>query len=246
MRSVLRGNLVAVGLMMVVFAVATANTAIATTSKSPNFEASEAEFGAGAALETCSGQYCAQATIGGMGDESGSANFTASFSQPSQDDTEPMLEVLVEPGKANLGKLDTDRTATRTMRLYVRSYLAGGYTVQVTGDPPRYEEYSLATPVEPLASIQGTEQFALNVTANTTPEVGENPTFMPDEATDSIVSPKYATPNMFAYASGDVLARTVSESSQIRYTISMIVNVSGSTPAGQYTGDFAAVVTPAF
>ena len=230
---------------MVIVAVS-AQPVVATTAKSPNFEASEAQFGAGAALETCSGKYCAHATIGSAGGESSSENFTASFSPLSEDDSEPMLEVFVEPGSSNLGKLDTNRTATRTMRLHVRSFLAGGYTVQITGSPPKFDDYSLATPIAPVASLAGTEQFAINVVANTTPDVGEDPNLMPEKLVDDVVSTKYASSNQFAYVSGDVIARTFSESSQIRYTVSMIVNVSGSTPAGHYSGDFAAVVTPAF
>ncbi len=232
---------------MALFVVSYAPAVLATTTTSPNYEASEAEFGAGAALETCSGQYCAQASIGSIGGETSSASFTAAFSELADDDVEPLLEVMIEPGDSNLGKLDTDRTATRTMLLHVNSHFAGGYTVQVTGDPPSYEGYTLATPVESIASIQGTEQFAINAVANTVPEVGNEPLSIPDdEPVTGVILPGYGTANMFAYSNGDVVARTDMESSKIRYTISMIVNVSGSTPAGHYSGDFSALVTPVF
>ncbi len=232
---------------MVVFVMVGTPSVLATTANSPNFEASEAEFGAGAALESCSGQYCAQATIGGIGgDDTSSQNFTASFSA-SDEDEEPLLEIMIEPGEADLGKLDTNRTATRTMLLHVNSHRAGGYIVQVTGAPPSFNGYSLTTPIEPIASIQGSEQFGINVTANTTPTIGADPVLLPDEsATPGVVLPKYGTPNTFSYINGDVVARTNMESSKIRYTISMIVNVAGSTPAGHYSGDFSAFVTPDF
>lgn len=218
----------------------------ATTATSPNFEASETEFGAGAALNSCSGQYCAQASIGAIGGESSSQNFTASFST-TDDDEEPLLELIIEPGKSNLGKLDIDRTATRTMLLHVNSHNAGGYIVQVTGAPPKYNDYSLATPIESIASLQGTEQFGINVVANTSPEVGANPVMLPDETPlTGVVLPKYDMPNKFSYVDGDIVARADMQSSKIRYTISMIVNVSGNTPAGHYSGDFSALVTPDF
>ena len=155
---------------------------------------------------------------------------------------------MIEPGEADLGKLDIDRTATRTMLLHVRSHLAGGYTVQVTGNPPQFEGYSLATPIESIASLTGTEQFAINVVANNTPDVGADPvsTDGEEKPVQGIVLPKYGTPNEFAYINGDIVARTASESSQIKYTVSMIVNVSGNTPAGHYSGDFSALVTPVF
>lgn len=243
-----RGNWVAGSLLMALFAVTVSTTTVlATTTTSPNYEASETEFGAGAALDTCSGQYCAQATIGTIGGETNSQNFTASFSELPEDNEEPLLEVIIEPGESNLGKLDIDRTATRTMLLNVRSHFAGGYTVQVTGSPPSFEGYTLATPIESIASIQGTEQFGINVVANQTPKVGADPKSIPEDTpVPGVILPKYGTPNMFAYVNGDIVARTTSQSSQIRYTISMIVNVSGNTPAGHYSGDFSALVTPVF
>lgn len=246
MGKVKRASAVA-GSLLVVFLVAIATVPVhATTTKSQNYEASETEFGAGAAIDTCSGEYCARASIGLIGGSSSSENFSAAFGSVSEE-TEPLLELFVEPGKSNLGQLDVNRTATRTMKLHVRSHLAGGYTVQVTGSPPSYEGYTLAVPIAPIGSMQGSEQFALNVVANSSPEVGDDPMLMPEEtAVPDVVLSKYSAANLFAYNDGDIIARTESESSQIRYTISMIVNVSGSTPAGHYAGDFSAIVTPVF
>ncbi len=235
---------------MALFVAAITTPAVrATTTNSPNYEASETQFGAGAALESCSGLYCAQASIGAIGGESSSPNFTAAFTTLNTDDEEPALEMLIETGEANLGKIDIDRTATRTMLVHVRSHFAGGYILQIVGTPPSFEGYALATPIEPIASLIGVEQFAINAVANTTPVLGGSPVSTQDgESTEvtGVVLPKYSTPNLFAYADGDAVARSTSESSQIRYTISMIVNVAGTTPAGHYSGDFAAIITPEF
>lgn len=234
-------------LCMALFAVAATTTVLATTATSPNYEASETEFGAGAALEACSGQYCASATIGAIGGESSSEHFSAAFSTPAEGDEEPLLELMVEPGEAHLGQLGTDRTATRTMLLHVNSYLAGGYTLQVTGVPPHFNDYTLASPLQPTASSKGSEQFAINAVANTDPEIGTDPTSISDSTTvPGVVLPNYGMPNKFMYINGDTVARSTTESSKIRYTISMIVNVAGTTPAGHYAGDFSAMVTPDF
>lgn len=240
-------KLLALGLCVALFGFLSLDLALAQTSKSNNFEVTEAEFGAGAAIETCSGEYCAKATIGGVADgESASENFTAGFGSITAD-SEPMLEMLIEPGESNLGELTTDRTAHRTMVVHVRSHLAGGYIVQIVGDPPRYEDHYLASPSEPTASTPGEEQFAINLAANTTPEVGQEPLLMPaEDIISGLVRTKYAMPNLYAYTSGDIVAETETESSQVRYTVSMIVNVAGSTPAGHYSSDFSAVVTPVF
>lgn len=247
MRKYERGSWIALGLLAALFMLPEVKPASANTSRSPSFEVSETEFGAGAALETCSGSYCAQATIGSTSAEQlSSPSFTAAFGTESSD-SEPMLEVMVEPGQSDLGVLSVEETAFRTMMLHVRSHLAGGYQVQVTGQPPSYGDHILASPRAPTASSPGTEQFAINAVANETPRVGEDPAFSsPGGVVADVILPNYAGADLFAYSDGDVIARTSSESSQIRYTISMIVNVSGSTPAGHYSGDLAAIVTPVF
>lgn len=246
----MRSSLLGCGLVIAVLAVLSGGVAFANTAKSPNFEAVEVEFGVGAALETCSGEYCAQATIGSMSGESSSENFTASFDTLDEDDDEPLLALIVEPGESNLGRLDIDRTATRTMKLHVRSHKAGGYIVQVIGAPPRYESYTLATPLEPVASLAGVEQFGINLVANDDPQVGQEPEstgeVIDDDILKDVIAEKYGMKNKFSYINGDVVAQTSSESSQIRYTVSMIVNVAGTTPAGHYSGDFSAIVTPVF
>ncbi len=246
MRRIIRGGLRAAGLCIALFALMYAEPIVATTTKSQNYEAIEAEFGSGAALETCSGSYCAKATLSIGGGDSSSQSYSVDFG-PLTDDDEPVLQMVLEPGESNLGDLQIDRTATRTMILKVRSHLAGGYIVQVTGNTPRYNDYYLAAPIEPTPSLVGTEQFGINLVANSEPQVGVNPVQLPSEQEiKGVVLPRYAVPNMFAYTNGDPVARMDSESSLVRYTISMIVNVSGTTPAGHFSGDFSTIVTPVF
>ena len=219
----------------------------ATTASSPSYEISETEFGAGATLESCSGQYCAKATIGNLtGDDGSSPSSTATFG-PIASDSEPLLEVIVEDGASNLGVLSTEKTAHKTMNVSVRSYLSNGYTLQIIGKPPIYGTHQLAVPSSPTASSPGNEQFAINLAANTDPELGAEPEQYPSsEFSYGVVEENYARPNLYMYSSGDVVARSYSESGQTRYTVSMIVNVSGSTPAGHYSGDYSAMVVPVF
>lgn len=222
---------------------------MAAESRSDNFQVSEAEFGAGAALETCSGQYCAQASVGDItaGSEpvEGGAS-TASFGSLAEQE-EPMLEVIVEEGVSNLGVLSIEETAYKQTVIKVRSYLSNGYTLQMLGKPPTYSGHVLATPSQPTPATPGTEQFGINLVANTTPLVGADLINTPtDEFSFGTVAPNYASANSFMYQDGDVVASSLSESGQTEYTVSMIVNVSGNTPAGHFAGDYAAVVIPVF
>lgn len=234
-------------LVAILIATGFAPVALATTSKSDNYQMVETQFGATSNQESCSGEYCARASIGDMSaGGSSSGSYTASF-DPIAADSEPLLEVIVSPGESNLGVLTTEKTASKTTIVKVRNYLSDGYTLQMIGDPPQYEGHSLHAPSSPTASTPGREQFAINLADNTTPQVGASPVQVPSEQTSfGVVMEDYRTPNLFMYSSGDVIARSDSQSGQTDYTISMIVNVSNSTPAGHFVGDFSAVVIPVY
>lgn len=225
--------------------IASASTAVAQTAKSPTYQVSETQFGSTSAHQNCSAQYCAKASIGDISGGEKMKTNTASF-EPVES-SEPRLEVIVEPGVSNLGVLTTETTATKTMIVRISNYLGGGYTLQIDGSPPKFNNHTLSTPTTPTASTPGIEQFAINVAANTNPSVGAAPQQVPaDQEVFGVVDDDYDTPNLFKYSSEEIIARSDSESGRTDYTISMIVNVSNSTPAGHFTGDFSAVVTPAF
>lgn len=223
-----------------------AGTAFATTSNSAHYQVTESEFGATDSKQNCSSQYCAKVSLGDLGTGSGASGTTSAHFGTITDD-EPLLEVIVDPGVSNLGDLAAETTATKTMIVRVRSYLSGGYTMQIVGSPPKYGNHTLSTPTTPTSSSPGTEQFAINAAANTIPNVGAAPVQVPSSQTSfGTVDDDYKTPNLFKYVSGDVVGRSQTSSGRTDYTISMIVNISNATPAGHYTGDFSAVVVPVY
>lgn len=227
--------------------VAEVNPALAVTTRSSNFEASEAEFGAGSALETCSGLYCARATIGDLSPTGSSSKSTAAFSPIEAGSEDALLEVIIDPGESNLGVLDIDKTASKSSVVRVRNYLSQGYTVQLIGKPPVYDGHTLNTPTTPTESTTGTEQFGVNVVKNTTPAIGENPVYVPSsEVSFGEAAPGYDQPNLFKYKDGDVIAFSEKESGRTDFTVSMIINVSGATPAGHYATDFSVLVVPVY
>ena len=101
------GYLLLIALAASIGFVATTTRVTSAISSSENYQVIEPEFGVGASLDSCSGSYCAKATIGSLtGDEASSQNYTSSFG-PVATDGEPMLDVLVEPGISQLGELAT-------------------------------------------------------------------------------------------------------------------------------------------
>jgi hypothetical protein len=235
---------ITVGLVISLIAVGGASAVHAETATSPHYQITETQFGS--SQQSCSGQYCAQTTIGSPTTGSQAGNSTAKFEDITNN--EPLLDMIIEPGDSNLGTLTTQSTATKTTTIKVRSYLiGGGYALQIIGDPPKFNGHTLSTPTTPANSVAGTEQFGINVVANTSPTVGTNPVQVPDgQQIFGVPTADYQTPNKFKYASGDTIARGVTDSGHTDYTLSMVVNISNVTPAGHYSGDFMVLAVPVY
>lgn len=235
-------GVVALAAALFVVVVLVGGSAIAQQSSSDNYQMVESQFGSTTTNESCSAGYCAAVSIG---NDSGSSATTAEFGTANY--SEPLLEMIVIPGESNLGELTTEQTGTKTMQVKIRNYLTGGYRLQITGDSPTYDGRALYALPTPTASDPGSEQFGINVVSNTNPSAGANPVAQPGGGdASSTVLTNYKIQNQFMYVSGQTIAETSTNTGGADYTITMMVNISNSTPAGKYTGDFAAVVVPYF
>ena len=216
------------------------------TSSSPNYQATQLQFGSGDSSESCHGNYCASTSVGGASAGEGkSSSYAAVFGDITEG--QPLLEVIVDNGISDLGEFLPTETRYKTMSVKVRNYLSEGYIIQIIGSSLKYGTHTIAPLTEPTASQVGKEQFGINVVANTTPMIGANPVQVPSgEFSFGRAADDYATPNKFMYNSGDVVALSDMSSGETDYTVSMIVNVAASTPAGHYTSDFSAVVIPSY
>lgn len=219
----------------------------AENSTSVHYEASEFSFGAGSESKTCSGSYCASVSIGDTTAQNEAPLPSSASFEAIPKDSEPLLEVIVDPGTSNLGELSTTKTATKTMTVRINAFLIDGYTLQINGQPPKYGSHTLKALTNATEAKPGVEQFGLNVVANTIPKVGLDPVKTSDTGTNtSMVEPDYAIANQFKYSDGAVIARSGAGSGKTDFTVSMIVNIAGNTPAGRYSGDYSAVVVPRF
>lgn len=217
--------------------------AFAQTSTSPNYQMTETQFGNTSGEETCSSQYCASVSIG----DDGASSSASSAELGKANYSEPTLEVSVESGPSDLGELTTERTGTKVMYVKIRNYLSEGYRMQVIGDAPKYDNHTLATPTTPTDSTPGTEQFGINVVANSNPTLGADPVSQPSGQTNTLLATaNYRVSNKFMYIPGQTVAENAVSDGGADYTITMIVNISTGTPAGQYSSDFSAVVIPFF
>lgn len=171
-------------LLMSVVSVGLVSVPVFAQYSSGNYKAQEVQFGAGAGNQS-SANYQAQESVGSLGvGRTSSANYQAfsGFLTPN----EPFLEMGIDSGNVNLGLLDTGSTKYGSAVFHVRAYLNSGYTVQTVSDPPTLVSTNTHM-LAPMTSLgdpnPGTEQFGINLVANTVPGTfGANPAPQPDSS----------------------------------------------------------------
>jgi len=219
----------------------------AQQSSSTNYSVNELIFGSGGSIDPASSNYSALATIGAsaVGNLS-STNFQAYGGFQTTD--EPFLELVVTPDTIDLGVLSSATTATTTGTFYVRTYLASGYTVTSAGLPTILGGPTIAPMTATAASSAGTEQFGINLVANTSPtSFGADPVQVPSASFSfGQASANYATTNVYRYNELEEIAYSNSSSGETDYTISYIYNIGSVTEAGLYTLNHSIIATSTF
>lgn len=220
----------------------------AAQSASPNYQVNEVFLGSGGELDSCSVNFCSKQSAGETAvGNSKSPNYQtqAGFNT----DRTPYLQFVVSNTNLDLGTLTSSSTKTANASFSVKAYLSQGYTVINASDPPSNNGYFMQTiaPV-PLASSVGTEQFGINLVANTSPvSFGSDLQYTPDNTFSfGQISPDYSSPNLYKYAKNDTIAFSNSSSSATTYTISYIFNVSNVTPGGTYVLHHVLVATATY
>ena len=217
-------------------------------SCSTNYGVTETFFGNGGELNACSTNYCSKQSLGEttVGNTKGT-NYQAQAGFNSN--REEYLQFVVNAATIDFGVLNTATTATGTATFSVKAYLANGYQVITAADPPTNNAYTVQTPSTPTASTAGTEQFGINLVANTSPAIAgsANPVQIPTtNFSYGQAASGYDTPNLFKYAKGDVIATSDKSTGETDYTISYIMNISGATRGGHYQMNHELVATATF
>ncbi|HEX7368160.1 MAG TPA: hypothetical protein VF261_00705 [Candidatus Saccharimonadales bacterium] len=207
-----------------------------TTLKSAHYELSESSLGnGGGQLQSSSANYVLGASTGdaAVGNTAGT-NYQANTG--SQTTGNPSLTFAILGGNTSFGSFSPTTTATATAQFQVSDYTSYGYLVIISGKPPAYDGHQLPAMATPAAPTPGTEQFGINLVANTSPTAfGTNP----DHGQFGFGEPtaNYNTPNKFQYIDGDTIASAQKSSGVTTYTISYVADVNSLTPGGQYKSD---------
>lgn len=220
--------------------------AVWAQQSSPNYTIEESFIGPGGQLDSSSANYEARATLGDTGiGNSASANYQIYGGATTTD--EEYLEVDIPSSTIDFGVLDVTTAATGTATFSIRNYVSTGYRVYSYGTLA-----SGAAEIDPMAaaaaSSPGTEQFGLNLVANTSPATfGAAVSQFPDSSFSfGQAASGYDTANQFKYVEGETIAESLKSSGQSDYTMSYLINISSVTEAGIYVMPQLLVVTPTF
>lgn len=129
----------------------------------------------------------------------------------------------------SLGTLSASSTASGTSSITAATNASHGYSINVVGN-------TLMSGTEDInvlagASSIGSEQFGINLAANTTPAIGSA-----ISGSGSLAGVNgYGTANSFKFTNGDKIAETLLPSNSNTATVSYIANIAGNTPAGAYS-----------
>jgi hypothetical protein len=162
---------------------------------------------------------------------------------------------------ATSGSINFDRlfsptdTATITSQMAASTNAGSGYNVTVNGVTLTSGGNTISAMGSSTTGVRGTSQFGLNLKANTTststPAVGANVAPAANGTNyKGEASTGYSSVDNFKFVTGDIVADSFNggaggTDAQI-FTISYIVNVTGSQPAGTYTTTLTYICTPTF
>lgn len=224
-------------------------TTLADTSTSTHYVFQETALGGvgtnGVQGVPQSASFQLGASSGGILGFGTSASATLQVKAGNTTTKDPALSFGVLTPNVSLGQFSPTATATATSSFEVLDYTSFGYVVQVTGNSLSDGGYTIPAMATTDIARTGHEQFGINMVSNTTPAVGANPN-NGQFGYGSVNGTNYGTANNFRYVSGEDIALAPQSSGDTIYTISYIVNVSGLTPAGQYSSNQIIICTATY
>jgi hypothetical protein len=213
----------------------------ATELQSSNYRFDESVIGSGGLLQANSANFQATSATGDIAiGNAASTNYQVDSGTKTSPD--PTLSFIINSAAANFPAFSPTSAAVATASFSVSNYTSYGYAVQISGTPPKKGAHTIPALATQTTSQAGTEQFGINLVANTSPSsVGANPAhglFAVGSATSD-----YSTPNNYRFVSGDIIASAPSSSGVTTYTMTFLVNVAPLTEGGQYSSDQTIIVT---
>lgn len=143
----------------------------------------------------------------------------------------------------DMGNLSPDQTLFAQSQMGIGTNASSGFAIAAYGLSLSAGTHEITPIPTPSPSKPGTNQFGINLVANTAPAVGADPD---GPFLNAVAMPHYGAPNLYKYQSGEVLAYAPNVSLIRRFTTSYIVNVSPDLPAGIYATTITYICTGLF
>lgn len=143
----------------------------------------------------------------------------------------------------DMGTLSASSTLTAQSQMAVGTNASGGFAITANGlsmSAGTNEIDALTTPTE---SVQGMNQFGMNLVANSLPQIGQDPQ---GDWANAVASADYSVPNKYKYVSGDVVAYSPNVSLLKKFTVSYIVNSRNDLHPGVYSTTISFVASGRF
>ena len=233
---------VGIFLFLAYLAIFTPSIAHAEISKSSNYSLDETAIGTDSQNQASSTSYQSDNSATGALVVGNASSAGYQIEAGTKTTADPALSFFVSNADANFGSFTAASATVTTATFSVSNYTSYGYVVQIFGDPPTNGTHTIKTMSSTSSSIPGTEQFGINLVANTLPtSVGANPNN--GSFGFGSVDSNYNTPNKYRYISGETIALAPKSSGVTTYTISYLVNVDSITVGGKYTSNQTIVIT---
>lgn len=155
----------------------------------------------------------------------------------------PDCSSTIGGNNTDMGNLDPNQTLTAVSQMAAGTNASNGYAITVNGTTMEAGTHVINALTAPTLSTQGNSQFGLNLTANTSPNIGSDPD---GASTNVTVDPNYSIPNEIMFHDGDLVASAPNVSLVKRFTVSYIVNSPPNLRAGVYTTSITFLCTGRF
>ena len=135
----------------------------------------------------------------------------------------------------NFGNLTSAATSSADTQMITATNAANGFTMRVYGTTMTSGNNVINAMAVPDVSRPGVSQFGLNLVANATPQVGQDP----QGAGSAAPTIGYNQPDWFKFGSGDAILSAPTADDYKKLTASYILNI----PTGQPVGVYATTLT---
>ena len=142
-----------------------------------------------------------------------------------------------------LGTLSSTAVVSGSHTFTVATNAASGMVTTVAGATLTSGANTITACAAGCTSTTGSEQFGINLVANTTPVVGAA---VSGTAPIGAAATNYNTANSFRFVTGETIASSAAGVNSSVFTVSYITNIAGATEAGSYTATLTYTATATF